>query len=159
MTAKEVMWLLAKRGSSPFFARRQLAVVPNVSWAMLPWEADLLVLSPSGYLTEVEIKVSLSDWKADFSKKKFGVHQDWAQAAMIKQFYYAAPKALAVRYGELALPTWAGVVSVDDSGVSVLKPAETRPGHRKLTEKEQTRLLRLAAIKAWGLFHRPEVSA
>lgn len=155
--AKEVMWLLAKRGSSPFFARRQLAVVPNVSWAMLPWEADMLVLSRSGYLTEVEIKISLSDWKADFQKKKFG-QQDWAQAAMIKHFYYAAPKALAARHAELALPSWAGVVSVDDGGISILKRAESREGHRKLTEKEQQRLLRLAAIKAWGLFHKPEAA-
>lgn len=159
MRARDVMWLLAKRGSSPFFARRQLAVVPNVSWSMLPWEADLLVLSRAGYLTEVEIKISLSDWKADFTKNKHRADIGWRESQMIKQFYYAAPKALAARHAELSLPDGAGVVSVDDSGISVLKRAESRAGHRKLTDAEQSRLLRLAAIKAWGLFHKPEASA
>ena len=34
------------------------------------WEADFLAMSKAGYLTEVEIKVSLSDFRADFTKPK-----------------------------------------------------------------------------------------
>lgn len=153
MNAKQIQWLLAKRGSSPVFCRRMLAVVPNVSWSMLPWEADLLALKPSGYLTEIEIKVSMSDWKADHLKAKWRTRHPEAQ--LIKHFYYAAPDKLAERHQEIQLEPSMGVIAVSESGIRVLRHADARTGHRKLTEKEQSRLLRLAAIKAWGLFHKP----
>jgi len=44
-------------------------VIPNVSYGFLPYEADLLVLMKSGWVDEVEIKVSLSDLKADAKKR------------------------------------------------------------------------------------------
>ena len=47
---------------------RQNLVVPNVSWGLLNYEADVVSLTPSGYATEVEIKVSKADLLADFKK-------------------------------------------------------------------------------------------
>lgn len=155
MTAKEISWLLAVRGSSPFKVRRHIAVVPNVSWGLLPWEADLLVLRNTGYLVEIEIKISLQDWKADFEKTKhkwLAGNDQW-----IREFYYAAPKKLAERWQELNIPEYAGVISVDEKGIEVLRSAHPRKPAKKLTEEDQKRLLRLAAIKAWGLFHRPTI--
>ena len=43
--------------------------MPNISWGLGVHEIDLFVVRPSGYAIEVEIKVSLSDFKADFNKK------------------------------------------------------------------------------------------
>jgi len=152
MNAREIQRALALRYGSPFFARRQLAVLPNVSWAFLDWEADLLVMTKTGYLTEVEIKVSLQDWKADFEKRKWKQFQN---RSPIKYFYYAAPQGLAERYSELQLPPGAGVILVPPEGSPVkLRRAEARPV-AALTFEQQHRLLRLAAIKAWGLFHKP----
>lgn len=52
-------------------------------------ECDMLVLSKSGYLTEIEIKRSWSDFKADFNKK----HKHESKG-LIKYFYYCIPECL-----------------------------------------------------------------
>jgi len=49
-------------------------------------ECDMLVLSKSGYLTEIEIKRSWSDFLADFKKKHN--HHNYP---IIKYFYYCVP--------------------------------------------------------------------
>jgi len=154
MNAKTITWYLATRRSSPFYVRKQLAVVPNVSWGLLPWEADLIVCTKTGYLTEVEVKVSMADWKVDMLKFKW--RSASSKTSMIKRFYYAAPIKLAQRYTELQLPEGAGVIGIDDQGfVTVLKEAENRKGFRKLTLLESHKLLRLSAIKAWRMSYKP----
>lgn len=153
MTAKEIQWYLATKKSSPFYVRLMMAVVPNVSWGMLPDEADLIVLSKTGYLTEVEVKVSLSDWKADLEKRKW--LRKKFQNGLVKRFFYAAPEALAARHAELALPSMAGVISVSERGeATVIRPAATFPGHKKLSVLQAHKLLRLAAIKAWKMAYK-----
>lgn len=52
-------------------------------------ECDMLVLSKSGYLTEIEIKRSWSDFIADF--KKDHSHEG---RGIIKYFYYCIPECL-----------------------------------------------------------------
>ena len=42
-------------------------VVPNV--LLGPYEADFITITKSNYLIEVEIKISISDFRADFKKK------------------------------------------------------------------------------------------
>jgi len=53
------------------------------------FEADLFLISKARYATEIEIKVSLADWKADLLKKKHQNHK------YLKHFYYAVPEILA----------------------------------------------------------------
>ena len=49
-----------------FGIRKNLIVIPNVSYGFLLWgEADLIAVTKSGYAIEGEIKASLSDLKAD----------------------------------------------------------------------------------------------
>lgn len=150
MTAKEIQWQLANSYGSPFFARRHLAVVPNVSWGFgLLWEADLLCMTKSGFISEIEIKISMSDWRADRLKKKFG-HLGSLETR-IKNFYYACPWELASRWEQVGIPEFAGVIAVyDENACKILRPAKTLP-HRRCTEKEVLKLLRLAALKAWDL--------
>lgn len=52
-------------------------------------ECDCLIMSKSGYLTEIEIKRSYSDFLADFKKKH--VHQD----ERIKLFYFLVHESFA----------------------------------------------------------------
>jgi hypothetical protein len=51
-------------------------------------ECDVLVCTNSGYLTEIEIKRSFSDFLADFKKK----HDH--QSDYIKNFYYCVPSSI-----------------------------------------------------------------
>ena len=52
-------------------------------------ECDCLVISKAGYLTEIEIKRSWSDFLADFKKKHTPVREK-----SIKYFYYCVPEKL-----------------------------------------------------------------
>ena len=138
--------ILVTNIGSPFFYRPLFVAVARASWGFLNHEADVLLCTKSGYLTEIEIKVSAADWRQDINKDKFGktclgVQKSggW-QSGFIKYFYYAAPKTLAERWPEIKFPEWAGVISVDkvDGGnqIEILKPAQVSPNPRKLsTEK------------------------
>jgi len=44
------------------------SILPNVS--MYGWEADLVCMTKADYMHELEIKISRSDFKADFKKRK-----------------------------------------------------------------------------------------
>lgn len=64
--------------------------VPNVSWGYFKsHEADLLMISKAGYLTEFEIKRSWSDFLADF--KKDGTHFE----GKVAHLYYVVPESIA----------------------------------------------------------------
>ena len=86
-----------------YFEKSSLVIVPKVSgnnWWLdteadpMIWknivnhECDMLIVSKNQYLTEVEIKISLSDLKADFKKEH--QHKD----ENIKNFYYAFPEEM-----------------------------------------------------------------
>ena len=52
-------------------------------------EADMLVMSKSGYLTEIEIKRSWRDFLADFKK-----HHHHEKGELVKYLYYCVPVSL-----------------------------------------------------------------
>jgi hypothetical protein len=146
------------RDTGPFPYRPQFVAVPNVSWGFFKHrEVDLAVVTKAGYLTEVEVKVSLSDWKADKRKAHgFGFLKN--QGGMTKRFFYAAPLELAQRWAEVGIPEEAGVLGASEStlhpGVirfETVKPAADLDGARKLTDREQADLARLAALRIWDL--------
>ena len=105
-----------------FFDYRVHTVFPRVHlWS---WESDLLVVTKSMRAWEVEIKTSLSDWKADSKKSKWA-HPDIKK---ISRFYYAVPDDLLIPIPNGAydpvlgkmikyavpdfVPSWAGVLRV-----------------------------------------------
>ena len=63
-------------------------MIPNLSYGLLPYEADFVVISKAGYLTEVEIKRSWQDFKADFKKD----HKH--DAEQVYYFYYCVPESI-----------------------------------------------------------------
>ena len=71
--------------NSGLWNKRSDIMVPNLSWGFLPYEADFVVMTKSGYLTEVEIKRSWEDFKADFNKDHR--HDD----ERIYHFFYCVP--------------------------------------------------------------------
>ena len=88
------------------------------------WESDVLFLSKSGYWTEIEIKVSRADFKADLKNKieKHRILEDEEYKYKPNQFFYAVPKGL-VRPEEV--PKYAGLLTVSEYWMSthVEKPA------------------------------------
>lgn len=99
-----------------YFESGSLAIVPKVTknngWLdteVMIWknivnhECDMLIVTKNRYLTEVEIKISLSDLKADFKKEH--QHKD----ENIKNFYYAFPEEMKEKALEL-IPKDCGIL-------------------------------------------------
>lgn len=61
-------------------------VVPSV--LLGSYEADFITITKSDYLIEVEIKISISDFRADFKKKHYH------DCPRVNALYYALPKEL-----------------------------------------------------------------
>ena len=70
------------------FNQRSDIIVPNLSWSILPYEADLIGISRSGQVTEVEIKRSIADLRADYKKD----HRH--DADCVTYFFYCVPEKL-----------------------------------------------------------------
>lgn len=67
---------------------------------------DLIIVSRAGYTTVVEIKVSLSDWKADRNKNRW-------PSEHIARFFYAVPHDLYKRHGVPdSVPGFCGLLTV-----------------------------------------------
>ena len=119
-------------------------IVPNIHWGLLPYEVDLFVLSSKGYATEIEIKVSASDLKADKLKKH--THS----SHLIKRLFFAMPLKLQKHIEHV--PAKAGILLVDDYGrVREHRKAKLNTAARKLTEKEIYQVLRLGNMRTWTL--------
>jgi len=87
---------------------RKNLVVPNVSWGLLSCrEADLLVVYPSGWMSEVESKVTAQDIKADKKKGKWRRMPD----PRIRHFWFAVPENLK---DHPDIPEHAGIIAVKD---------------------------------------------
>ena len=114
-----------------------------------PYESDLVLLTRSDYLVEVEIKLSLSDFKADFKKQHYegrGVYQkkhDWLLTGQDapSMFYFAFPKGLI----DISLvPIHLGVIEIYSTGLGFYAEISRRPKflHRnKVTNAQLKQML------------------
>lgn len=115
-----------------------LALARHFNWfqvRMLPefevdgGRADLAILSRSGYVTEIEIKISLSDWNADRDKDKFKTARPH-----VRRFFYAVPKALAEKIPDW-VPPEAGILVITGYEVGYPRCRELRPAKALKAEK------------------------
>lgn len=138
---------------------RQNLIVPNVSWGLGLFEKDLVVLTPSNYAWEIEIKVSKPDLIAD--KKKTHGHS----SNLMKRLYFAVPEELqeeALKH----IPERAGLFIVGTSEehrrncityglsnpyVRLVKAPKINMFARKLNSQEIKKLYELAAMRIWSL--------
>lgn len=72
----------------------------------LPWECDVLTVTKDRCATEWELKISRSDFKADFKKPK---HRQFRQGdgGYIKRFWYVVPQGLVDIH---EIPSYAGLM-------------------------------------------------
>lgn len=120
----------------------------------------MLVLSKSGYLTEIEIKRSWTDFLADFKK---GHHHE---SDLIKYFYYCVPKSILDKVYDYLYDNnieYTGIITYDEDlfleiyqkkvkpfregdNVSYYSPA--MQNYRKLFLEEQLELARYGAMRS-----------
>jgi hypothetical protein len=144
LTIEEVEFTIA---SSDLFNLRRNLVIPNVSWGFLNHEADLLVVTKHGYLTEIEIKRSFADFKADFKKKIH--HKD----NKISKFYYAIPKGIVNKCKPLLEDVKCGIIYYTEDKAVVLvrdSPCTTLIRY-KLSIDEKLKLAELGCMRVWKL--------
>jgi hypothetical protein len=141
-----------------YFNVQKNIIVCNVSYGFLPYEADMIVMSKSGYLTEIEIKRSYSDFCADFKKDAIAHNSEY-----IKEFYYAVPKEIAKKcvstyckcHGIKDLDIGntgvhpAHFITYDENGVVRVLGVGSTGNNRKLYLEEQLSIARLGAMRVW----------
>ena len=140
------------------FNQRSDIMVPNVSWGLLPYEADFVDINKSGYLTEIEIKRSFEDFKKDFTKKHS--HDD----ERVYYFYYCVPEAIYDKVVEFLDKKYEGkpkyakpavLYYTEELGIGYKnygsKVAMHKDGirYRKLFLEEQLTLARLGTLRYW----------
>lgn len=145
LTTVEMEWRVAA-----YFNYRQNIIVPNISWGAGLHECDLLIVTKRGIVTEVEIKVSRSDLKADAKKRHKHKNEK------IKDLYFAIPDYM--RDCIELIPEHAGIILVSrnyDRGDSIYcktirEPVSNR-NYIKMTDKEVLNIARLGTMRIWSL--------
>lgn len=132
------------------FVRNTVAFNVYGESAKLPLfhECDMLVLRPSGYLIEVEIKRSWSDFLADFHKKH--AHDGGESKALLKEFWYCIPSGC-LEDAERVLGergrAYSGIVTYDEGLRLRFRGGVPLPGFRKLTDEERFQVARFGAMR------------
>ncbi len=138
------------------FGWRQNIIVPNISWGLLPWgrEIDVLVVRPSGFADEIEIKISASDIKADTKK----YHRRLPRHELLRRWWFAVPEKLS---GHPDIPADAGILAYRENDIFPNNPDTAilitkRAPHinkmaRKLRADEIEKVLHLGCMRIWSL--------
>lgn len=135
---------------------RRNIVVSNVSYGIVRYlskpnkknmreydklhECDILKVTPAGYATEYEIKISKSDFKADLKKK----HSH--NSKFIQRLFYVVPYEL-YEFAKENLPDNAGLAYIKNDKVYYIINAPLRKDCFKWTQEEQFKLARLGAMR------------
>lgn len=148
------------------FDYRRNIIIPNVSHGFFydGHEADILIVTPQNYVTEVEIKTSISDLKADFKKMNFHGIKNLQKngyvsitTPIIAQLYYALPEDIYEQGSEIIINNEprAGLIKIEKHEMRVKgtkeKCADRIRGCVPIPEQRKERLLHLAAMRVWSL--------
>lgn len=127
---------------------RANTIIPE--WTIDGGRADLLVVSKAGYATEIEIKISRSDWNADQHKGKFS-----GERPQVARFFYAGPVNLME-----APPPWladdVGLIGVylnryGDPLARIIRPAARRKAQKIGTAAFYTDVRAACYYRFWTL--------
>lgn len=139
---------------STYLHYRQNLIVPNVCWGMGLHECDLLIVSKAGYLTEIEIKISRADLRAD--AKKWHGHN----SRRIKRLFFALPDYLESCID--LVPERAGIILVRPKGnvpgeyphyprCKEIRAAQRNKDAQTISDADRYRIARLGALRIWNL--------
>lgn len=136
-------------------------VITNIYLDYRKHECDLIVIrNQSLYALEVEIKMSVSDLKAERKKKRYQRHgidyyhnSDVGMSQRFKEKWFAMPEKMKQKGLEL-IPDYAGLLTINEhGGVKIARKAK-KINNRPLTQEQRTDLLRLGVMKCYKLKQR-----
>jgi hypothetical protein len=136
-------------------------VITNIFIDHARHECDLIVIrNKSLYALEVEIKMSVSDLKAERKKKRYvryGIEcyhdSDVGMSQMFKEKWFAMPEKMKQKGLEL-IPKYAGLIIINEhGGVKIARKAK-KLNNKPLTKEQRTDLLRLGVMKCYKLKQR-----
>lgn len=121
------------------------------------YEADFIYFKHNQrFLTEVEIKTNIEDFKRDFNKKRYHDHKH------VKYLYYAMPIEMHEKHRQFIdsklNEVGAGLILIDEIDTwdfrgnlccvsKYVKRAKVRKNYREMTEEEYLRYLRIGCMK------------
>jgi hypothetical protein len=113
------------------------------------YRADFMMVTGAGYATEIEVKVSLSDWRVDLKKPKWQAMPAW-----VTRFVYAVPEALGVPEW---VPSQAGVWHIKPSNndwaglqIAVVR-APKRIGAQKVPDDVMSKWMKNFYYRYWDM--------
>lgn len=118
---------------------------------ILGWEADLLVLNTNKRLEEIEIKISVADFKKEFKDKAKKHEKLKAGRSTLTRYWFAVPSTLVPLVKDL-VPEYAGLLAVNLQGrylVEVVKQAPTLKGAKIIPPQFEIQLLKRAYWRIW----------
>jgi len=167
MTCKDVMDAVVGFGNYCLWSPRRSTIARNTH-AINGWEADILIIQDSGRVYEVEVKVSVSDFRREFEvrtkKHKHrsictGIQQLSAyrsEPITLSRFYFAMPKDVYEKV-KAEIPEYAGVIVVVPRdgmwGPKLIARIEVQAPHLKgvaATDKHRVEVMRSVYLRAWG---------
>lgn len=130
-------------------------VIPNVYPHPRYKEMDIMAIRPSGYVEEIEVKLTKSDYAADFRKtlniKDGLVNKNKHQAlkeglSLCNRFYFLMPQDLA---DGIVVPEHAGLYILSNSGwIELIKKAPLLH-RRKITPEIEMNVLKNLQYRYW----------
>lgn len=158
MTEKEMQLMLGKHFGIQYICIPNVLMTGEYKKEMLseieklkPWErpskmyeSDFIYITKSGYLTEVEIKVDINDFRSDFNKKVYH------SSLFVSSLYYAFPEELYKKYKDEIrerVEGIAGIITVCNYGCKVKAKAPKRKNIKALTDIEIKDFMRIGCMK------------
>lgn len=147
MNSRDIQRRLVGLKRTCLWSPSKVLAAPNCCLA--GWEADILLIQPSGWVTEIEIKISKSDLTAEFRDKE-QKHAKLLAGSLIRRFYIALPAGLLEKIPDGTIPPHIGVISVPEHGrPKIVQAGKVLPG-QKASEKDRQKLYESVYYK----FHR-----
>lgn len=121
-------------------------VLPNITMGSpgARYEADLIYINKRRYVAEVEIKINMSDFKADFKKKVYH------NSDIVRQFYDLFPNDLYIENSQeierLLMESDAGIMTVRNFRGRCVKIRRKATIRRSVEPIKETKLLELLYI-------------
>ncbi len=121
------------------------------------FEADIMRVMRSGYAEEIEVKLSVSDFKKDFEKT------DWhgkpkhesiqAGEYYANRFYFYVPFTIAEKVREL-VPDYAGFIIFTENDHAFVEKKAPLLHKNKITDSKKLEICRKYVFKFWDLKNR-----